>query len=217
MIYTGRQLKGVAKILKRCVVNPDNGCWEYQGPLQNGYAYVRLNSNGKTVGSVREYGHRLMLGQPEKLALHRCNNRKCVNPRHLYEGDYSDNHRDTRAAGNHFGGKKGVRPSKFTEAQVRSVYHDWQFSDLTRTEIAKKNEMSVYGMECILRGHTWKHIWPGKMERQNPSPRKQSRKLSPGNIADIHRMASEGVPVKEIADCFKIHIVYAYSVLRRKK
>ena len=42
------------------------------------------------------------------LVLHKCHNRKCVNPEHLYQGTYTDNARDTVKAGR----AKGLFKSK---------------------------------------------------------------------------------------------------------
>jgi hypothetical protein len=39
--------------------------------------------------------------EPERWILHHCDNRRCCNPAHLYEGDVGDNSRDKVQAGRH--------------------------------------------------------------------------------------------------------------------
>lgn len=73
-------------------VAKSDGCWEWTACLfKNGYG--KFLWNGKTT-----YAHKTAwilthgpdLG-PEDYILHRCDNRKCVNPDHLYMGDQSIN------------------------------------------------------------------------------------------------------------------------------
>lgn len=71
-----------------------NGCWNWTGTRNSGKYGLAW------IGRKRVRAHRLswMLfcgSIPEgKMVLHTCNNRKCVNPDHLYIGDGSDNNID---------------------------------------------------------------------------------------------------------------------------
>ena len=78
----------------------DSGCWEWIGPTNStGYGYFYLGKEHE--GGIKGTGaHRasyyLFKGQiPEgKFVLHTCDNRKCVNPAHLFLGSQIDNMQD---------------------------------------------------------------------------------------------------------------------------
>src|SRR3989304_10121873 len=77
-----------------------SGCWEWVGCLhQSGYGDFRFRG-------LRIRAHRLSWElehgrKPKDCILHRCDNRKCVNPEHLFEGSRLDNSKDAVAKGRH--------------------------------------------------------------------------------------------------------------------
>lgn len=74
--------------------DPDN-CWEWQGAVDPVTGYGRIGLGGRTdgVGNAHRVAYELTYEfiQDEMVICHSCNNPKCVNPLHLYEGTYSDN------------------------------------------------------------------------------------------------------------------------------
>lgn len=83
-----------------------SGCLEFAGSIRSD-GYGCLPRFGTRYEFYTRYAHRmvlsLMLGRKlnsrEECALHTCDNRKCVNPEHLFLGTYSDNALDREAKG----------------------------------------------------------------------------------------------------------------------
>jgi hypothetical protein len=85
-----------------------NGCWHWTGAYARG-GYGHLCVGGKMVGAHRiswELHNNKKIG--ELLALHKCDNPKCVNPDHIFIGTAADNTLDMMKKGRSTKGlKKG--------------------------------------------------------------------------------------------------------------
>jgi len=76
-----------------------NGCWEWSSAVRgNGYGafFTHLLNEGRKCHGAHRYSWMMVNGPiPEGLwVLHKCDNRICVNPDHLFLGDRTDNMRD---------------------------------------------------------------------------------------------------------------------------
>src|SRR6185369_231459 len=70
-------------------------CWDWTGSLRGGgYGQIKV---GPKLWDAHRYSWTLHFGEiPNGMwVLHKCDNRKCVNPEHLYLGTALDNNRDT--------------------------------------------------------------------------------------------------------------------------
>lgn len=114
----------VTSFWNRVVVRGKDDCWIWTGGLATGYGVMRIHC--KNVGAHR---YSWMLHNNESTIpkglwiLHKCDNRKCVNPKHLYCGTPSDNMSDREARiqwEKNTNGLIKLNPDKVRE--IRSLY-----------------------------------------------------------------------------------------------
>lgn len=79
------------RLENKSIVNSDNGCREWTG-VTNGSGYGKLEINKKTY-SAHVISFETYKGEKTNglQVLHKCDNKKCINPEHLFLGTQSDN------------------------------------------------------------------------------------------------------------------------------
>lgn len=75
-------------------IKGEDDCWEWQASLNDGYGQIRFEGKVKLSHQVSWISSNGPIPKG-KCVLHKCDNRKCCNPKHLYIGTRSDNNTDT--------------------------------------------------------------------------------------------------------------------------
>ena len=75
------------------VAIPFSGCWIWMGSTAKGYGQLTFQGKHMTAHRASFIAHNPGAPAP-KLVCHECDVRECVNPSHLYSGDYKTNRAD---------------------------------------------------------------------------------------------------------------------------
>ena len=120
-----------------------NECWNWQGALiTSGYGQLRWTKGSRIV--AHRLAWELAFGPIPAglLVLHTCDNRRCVNSKHLFLGTHKDNAQDMVATGrnSYTPFPRGERnPSnKLTKAQVVALRATYNTGKTTQRALAKK-------------------------------------------------------------------------------
>ena len=88
-----------ARFWARVSYPQDSECWEWTGYVMTA-GYGELGFLGRKIG-VHRFSYLLHKGELNAgmCICHHCDNRLCVNPRHIYQGTYRDNWHDMSGLG----------------------------------------------------------------------------------------------------------------------
>lgn len=134
------------------------GCWEWAASkTKNGYGKM---GRGGSMYSAHRVSWELHNGpiQDGLCVLHRCDNRGCVNPDHLFLGTQQDNLRDMCRKGRN-NSARGERSgsSKLTEDGVREIRR-LNKKGFGHAEVGRMFGVSATAISCINRGLAWRHL-----------------------------------------------------------
>ena len=165
-------------------VNKSAGCWEWTACLSTD-GYGKFGIGGKHGGTERAHrtSWRLLVGPiPDgAFVLHRCDNKRCVRPSHLFLGTQADNIADASKKGRiqhgdghwtarmpnrvirgskHWWHKNPVRGeasgnAKLTAKQVRSIRRMWACGKMLQREIAARFGVGQQQVCRIVNGLRW--------------------------------------------------------------
>ncbi len=136
----------------RCAVEPHvtkgDGCWVWNG-ANNGVGYGQVN-----IMKRRRYAHRIMYEDafgpiPKGLfVLHRCDNRACCKPTHLFLGTAKDNTHDMLA--------KGRSTRTLSDEQIRAIR--LLKGKMTQVAVGRAFGVKHSTVSNVWLGKTWGHL-----------------------------------------------------------
>jgi len=168
------------RLLEKIKKNGD--CWEWQGfiaKMPSGYGYVTYEGKSKLVHRV---SYIVFKGEiPKgKLVCHTCDNRRCINPDHLWLGTHKDNAQDAFKKGRLkpvWGRKKTQEekdkiqknrkiPDQKGIKQWKAILNNEKVIEIRKLlsekmkyrEISEKFGIAIRSIADIKFRRTWKHI-----------------------------------------------------------
>lgn len=160
----------------------ESGCWEYDSQRP----YTQLVQRALRI-AIHAIGYRLWKGEPKESILHTCDNGRCWNPDHLYDGDADRNNKDRRERYPTYGATgERSRFAKLTREQVAIIRASTEEGNVMRLamarELAERFGVTYFTIYRIVRGDTWRDDTRVKPEarphwaKRGVSPRQPRKK-----------------------------------------
>lgn len=138
-------------------------CWEWK--TTKPHQYTRFRISGQYIGAHR-FAWLITRGPiPSGLDVcHHCDNRRCVNPAHLFVGTRKDNMQDAVVKGRLFGRRlnpaRGERQhnAKLTAEKVRQIRRLHRQEQIPNTQIAKQFGVCRQTVDDVVSRKSWTHL-----------------------------------------------------------
>ena len=149
----------------------EDECWEWQGS-QTSSGYGNLSWHGKPVQAHRvafylTYGGIALEtkfrqeGRAKayrRFVLHRCDNRLCCNPRHLFLGSMRTNLLDAYTKGRKSQPRSGHANAKLSPDQVREIRRRYNHGSVSQDKLAGEYKVSQRVISLVVRNETYKDV-----------------------------------------------------------
>lgn len=133
-------------------------CWPWRAGCDD-YGYGSFKLGGKTERAPR-VAFLLRNGRLPRFACHTCDNPKCCNPGHIFDGTQADNLFDMHEKGRRkytIVGEKHPR-SVLNGVKVRRMRQEYESSGISLRALAHKYKCGYSTAERVIRRKSWKHI-----------------------------------------------------------
>ena len=149
---------------------PDE-CWEWQGACTSS-GYGNLSWHGKHAQAHRvafmlsaggiapqtKFRQEGVAKRYRRFVLHRCDNRKCCNPRHLFLGSMSTNQKDAYDKGRKVQPRSKHANAKLAATQVQEIRRAYAAGEAVQVELAAAYGVSQRAISLIIRNETYKDV-----------------------------------------------------------
>lgn len=182
------------------------GCWLWKGNLsEGGYGKFGKKSAASRLAYIIAYGE-----IPKGLQVcHKCDNRACVNPSHLFLGTIGDNMRDRTSKNRQAKGSQ-IASSVLTEEIVLEI-RKMRISGLEYQVMADKFNVGWDLVRIACKNKVWKHVALGEESSKVKQVRRVAigskcgtSKLNESQVKEIKIMFENGITSKEISELYGV-------------
>lgn len=146
------------RFMDACLEDLETGCWNWTKSVRGRYGMFRMST--KTTLAHRTAWELFKGPIPEgKCVLHRCDNRRCVNPKHLFLGTQKDNIHDMMRKGRDTAvreSRRGERSNwcRLTAEKVRIIFTSLD----SQASLARRFKVTQSNISRIQNRKSWKAV-----------------------------------------------------------
>lgn len=150
--------KDIDRFNKYCEVNVTSGCIEWNGTIRTGYGRFYLNGKWWTAHRASWTIHNGPI-PAGLLVLHKCDNKSCVNPEHLFVGTQRDNVLDMFKKRRHKILKGSLNPNaKLDESKVIQIRSLYENGGISYAKLGRKFKVSPKLIELVVKKIAWRSV-----------------------------------------------------------
>ena len=146
----------IKRFWEKVYVKDENDCWLWIGGQSKGYGtfWVTSRNYGAHVISFRIANPNInIVGE----ILHTCDNKICVNPKHLTIGSHSQNMKDAALRGQIDKGED-CHNARFSEENILEIRRMFTTGYYSINELAERWHTTRRAIQLIVYRQKWKHI-----------------------------------------------------------
>jgi hypothetical protein len=142
-------------------------CWDWPGTRNDhGYGTMAVGRAGQQrIRRAHRLAWEFLVGPiPDGLDVcHHCDNRLCINPKHLFLGTHAENMRDAARKGRTRGGLvplpgEANPGARLTDAEVLAMRRRYSAGRVTMSRLAAEYGVSLSVVANVLTRRTWRHL-----------------------------------------------------------
>lgn len=199
-----------AKFIKNVDKNGPNGCHIWNGSIIPISGYGRMKIDGRVIRAHR-FAYILFKGpiSEDKIIMHTCNNKLCVNPDHLKEGTNAENSQQMVNDGRQVCGN-----AKLTiyVSEIRELYNTGNYS---YENLAEMFNVTKGAIALIIRNKNWKddnyeRVYSTKIGRV------YKHKLTKEQENEIKDKYQAGIQQRQLSKDYGISKGLVYNVIHNK-
>lgn len=148
------------RLLTKYSTDPDTGCWNWTGhTYPDGYGRIREFGSEKRFVRAHRVSYQHFHGPvPDGLVvMHKCDNKRCINPDHLEVGTSAQNVRDAHARGlvTHMYRGMPAPQTKLTPDQVAVIRQKYAAGGVSQAAIGREFGVSKNTIQALICGRSW--------------------------------------------------------------